>query len=302
MRYPTSSSNQSLCDPVTRGTPSSRRSSLSRSNIRSNASSVAQSAYWGTAVRICSLVSHERVDSRQMTRFSRRSVRCAGAAIAQHATRAPRRRAGRPWEVEAMIQWREGRVTRVRERRRGAMELDVDVVAAAGSSRESCPALAYPPLVGEPRVGDLVLLNTTALEADLGTGGYAFVIAVPERIPLDPSLGEGHLVKARYTPQQVTVRGADEQGSPHHALLRDADDLLGMPVVVADLHSSLPAVVAGVRAVRPSARVAYVMTDGGALPAWFSTTVAGLRGAGGVAAGVTAGPAHRRGHQAGGPD
>src|SRR4051794_41569215 len=157
-------------------------------------------------------------------------------------------------------------------------------------------------MVGEPRPGEIVLLNTTALEAGLGTGGYAFVVAAPHRVPVDPPAGPGHLVKARYTPQQVVVLGADEQGSQHHDLLRDADDLLGMPVVVADLHSSLPAVVAGVRAARPGARVAYVMTDGGALPAWFSTTVAGLRGAGGVAAGVTAGPAHRRGHQAGGPD
>ncbi len=78
--------------------------------------------------------------------------------------------------------------------------------------------------------------------------------------------------------------GTDEQRSPHHDLLRDADDLFGMPVVVADLHSSLPAVIAGVRAVDgPGARVAYVMTDGGALPAWFSRTVAGLRDAGWLA-------------------
>jgi hypothetical protein len=56
-----------------------------------------------------------------------------------------------------------------------------------------------------------------------------------------------------------------------------ADDLGGMPVVTADLHSALPAVVAGVRADRPDARVAYVMTDGGALPAWFSRTLDGLR-------------------------
>jgi Protein of unknown function (DUF3866) len=64
-----------------------------------------------------------------------------------------------------------------------------------------------------------------------------------------------------------------------------------MPVVVADLHSSLPAVVAGVRAVRPAARVVYVMTDGGALPAWFSRTVAGLRSAGWLSACVTVGQA-----------
>jgi hypothetical protein len=186
-----------------------------------------------------------------------------------------------------MIQWREGRVTRVRGSWRGAVELDVDLDADAGS----CRALAYPALVGEPRVGELVLLNTTALEAGLGTGGYAFVVAIPARIPVDPPLGPGHLVKARYTPQQVVVLGVDEQGSPHHELLRDADDLLGLPVVVADLHSSLPAVLAGVRSVRPDARVAYLMTDGGALPAWFSRTVAGLRDARWLAACVTVGQA-----------
>jgi hypothetical protein len=49
-----------------------------------------------------------------------------------------------------------------------------------------------------------------------------------------------------------------------------------MPVVVADLHSSLPAVVAGIHWDKPGARVAYVMTDGGALPLWFSRTVAAL--------------------------
>jgi hypothetical protein len=190
-----------------------------------------------------------------------------------------------------MIRWREGRVARVRGSWQGVVELDVDVVAPPGSPWGSCRALAYPALVGEPRVGELVLLNTTALEAGLGTGGYAFVIAVPSRIPVDPPLGPGHLVKARYTPQQVLVLGVDEQGSPHHDLLRDADDLLGMPVVVADLHSSLPAVLAGVRSERPQARLAYLMTDGGALPAWFSRTVAGLRDAGWLAACVTVGQA-----------
>jgi hypothetical protein len=57
--------------------------------------------------------------------------------------------------------------------------------------------------------------------------------------------------------------------------------------VVADLHSALPAVLAGLR----SCRVAYVMTDGGALPAWFSRTVAGLRDAGWLAGCVTVGQA-----------
>lgn len=176
-------------------------------------------------------------------------------------------------------------------------------------------ALAYPALVGSPRVGDRVLLNVGALDAGLGTGGYAFVVAIPDRLPADPPADQaagpanpgGHMVKSRYTPLQAMVASADEQGSPYHERLREADWLDGMPVVVADLHSALPAVLAGLYRSPDSApkttklspgpgtdrsfapTVAYVMTDGGALPAWFSRTIAGLRAAGWLAATVTTG-------------
>jgi Protein of unknown function (DUF3866) len=157
-------------------------------------------------------------------------------------------------------------------------------------------ALAYPALTGRPQPGDRVLLNTTALHQGLGTGGYALVVAVPDRLPADPEL-PGHMVKARYTPLQATVAGVDEPGSEFHDLLRDADSVDAMPVVVADLHSALPAILAGLysasAATRPAPRpsAAYVMTDGGALPAWFSRTVSGLRGAGWLAGTITTGQA-----------
>jgi len=162
-------------------------------------------------------------------------------------------------------------------------------------------ALAYPELVGEPAVGDRVLVNVTALLRNLGTGGYALVIALPDALPPDPRAprppaGPGHVVKARYTPLQAMGLGVDEEESPWHDALREADDLAGLPVVVADLHSALPAIVAGMRheAARVGGavpRVAYVMTDGAALPAWFSRTVAELRGADWLAATITAGQA-----------
>ena len=191
-----------------------------------------------------------------------------------------------------MVRWRAGRVERVVRRWRGCVELAVRLEEPV-EGRDDVRALAYPALVGEPEAGDRVLLTTGALERGLGTGGYALVAALPDRLPAPTGAASagGHLVKARYTPLQAMVLGADEQDSPHHELLRDADDLDGLPVVVADLHSALPAVVAGVRAVRPDARVAYVMTDGGALPAWFSRTVDGLRDVGWLAGCVTVGQA-----------
>src|SRR5580704_6087286 len=171
-----------------------------------------------------------------------------------------------------MITWRNGTVSGTRREWPGAVELDVSV---DGALADSAPvrALAYPALTGCPRPGD--------------------------RLPPDPELA-GHLVKARYTPLQATVLGADEQGSPHHDVLRDADDIGQMPVVVADLHSALPAVLAGVfcsaertgvtsRPHPDQPRVVYVMQDGGALPAWFSRTCATLKDAGWLAATVTTG-------------
>lgn len=191
----------------------------------------------------------------------------------------------------------------------GAVELTVTVPAGiTDPGPQTVRALAYPELVGTPRVGDPVLLNVSALARGLGTGGYALVVAPGsvEGLPADPPPGPGHLVKARYTPLQAMVLGVDDQESPHHELLRDADDLDGLPVVVADLHSALPAVVAGIRfadarlaAVGAAPlRVAYVMTDGGALPAWFSMSVAGLRDASWIAACVTAGQAFGGDHEA----
>jgi Protein of unknown function (DUF3866) len=183
----------------------------------------------------------------------------------------------------------------------GAAEI---IVSADGAE---CRALAYPALVGSPRVGDRVLLNTAALDRGLGTGGYALVVALPDRLPADvDAAGSGHVVKCRYSPLQAMVASVDEQGSPYHDLLRSAESVEGMPVVVADLHSALPAVLAGLffssgtepggSSSSPSrgpwgspVRVAYVMQDGAALPAWFSRTAAGLRDAGWLAATITTG-------------
>jgi hypothetical protein len=183
-----------------------------------------------------------------------------------------------------VIRWRDGRVTDVGARRPGAVELVVE------TSDGATPAVAFPAVVGEPDVGDRVLLNTGALDLGLGTGGFAIVVALPDRLPADVD-GPGHIVKARYTSSQVTVLAVDEQGSPHHERLRDADNLDGMPVVVADLHSALAPVVAGIRDQRPDARVVYVMSDGGALPMWMSRTVSTLRTTDWLSATVTVGQA-----------
>lgn len=189
-----------------------------------------------------------------------------------------------------MIIWADGEVTAVRREWPGAAELTVHRADVDADVR----ALAYTSLMARPEVGDRVLLNVAALDRGLGTGGYALVIAAltPDgQLRGQPPQPSGHLVKARYLPLQAMVAGADEQGSPHHELLADADDLAGLPVLVADLHSALAPALLAVAADRPGTRVVYVMSDQGALPLAFSRSVAALREAGLLAATVTVGQA-----------
>ncbi|UYG16314.1 DUF3866 family protein [Brachybacterium huguangmaarense] len=190
-----------------------------------------------------------------------------------------------------MMRWERGTVRELVDSWPGVVRMRV---ALDDGSGQSLRALAYTELLGSPAVGETVLLNTNALRRDLGTGGDALVVARPDApgarsdgIPV----GAAHMMKARYTPGQVMVDAIDDPASQHYATMCAADDLAGMSVVAADLHSSLPAIVAGIRATRPAARVAYVLTDGAALPAWYSRTVAALREAGLLAACVSAGQA-----------
>lgn len=187
-----------------------------------------------------------------------------------------------------MLHWEKGRVLAELEGWAGVQRLLVQLDAPGA---ESVRALAYPELTGAIAEGETVLLNTNALRRGLGTGGDALVVARADPPHDAQPAPAGHMVKARYTPMQTIVDAIDDPASPHYPVMRSAQSLERMPVVVADLHSSLPAIIAGIRAERPGARVAYVMTDSAALPAAYSRTVAALREADWIDACISAGQA-----------
>jgi hypothetical protein len=180
----------------------------------------------------------------------------------------------------AGIRLRRGVVVSVGGSRPGAIELVVEVEGTRA------PALAYPDLTGPVGVGDVVLLNTTAVALGLGTGGFHLVIAVEGARATELAHG-GRVMKARYTPQQVAVRSVEET---HRDVLQGSRGLRGTPVVAAPLHSMIGPVAAGAKA-SGVARVAYVMTDGAALPGSLSRLVPRLRDAGLLDGSITCGQA-----------
>ncbi len=141
-------------------------------------------------------------------------------------------------------------------------------------------------LIGPVAVGDRVVVNTTAVELGLGTGGWDVVHWNLSREAWSAP-GGGHVLKLRYTSLQADTGVAEEAGD--HG--RPAE-LAGKPVVACDLHSQLaPVAAAFAEAAAPGRRLSYVMTDSAALPLALSDTVAALRAQGLLAETITCGQA-----------
>lgn len=174
-----------------------------------------------------------------------------------------------------------------------AAELEAQITAAPVGADcflpgEPIRAVALFDLVGKVAVGDEIRVDCSALAKNLGTGGYATVLA-GSRLPTDSLPAAGHIVKARYMPHQHVVQGVEEPDSPHHQVMAEVTSLGGVPVLVADLHSAVPAVVAGVRSQHRCARIAYVWDDTAALPLAFSMIIAQMRACGDLDCTITSG-------------
>jgi Protein of unknown function (DUF3866) len=191
--------------------------------------------------------------------------------------------------------FRRGRVSRLVSHRPGLQRVEVD----------GEPAYVLVQLTGPVSLGDAVIVNTTAVELGLGTGGDHVVHWNLERDHWRAG-GGGHLMKLRYTSLQADTGSwseqLDEPGQPpapavataqplDDAMPEPPPDLAGLVVVVGSLHSLLAPLAAAVAAVAPAAQVAWIMDDSAALPASLSDLAQRLRAAGLVHLIVTCGQA-----------
>ncbi|WP_179136007.1 DUF3866 family protein [Paenibacillus sp. 32352] len=203
-----------------------------------------------------------------------------------------------------MIEWQTARVTDIRNTEESSGKLGEITVQFSNGTEGT--AVYYTDELGERvKTGDQVLLNTTAVSLGLGTGGVHFVHAILDRqytqengstveeesserggksdcssIP-DDSLVKGHIMKLRYTSLQRSVLAVEEPSSPHHDLFTRKLSLEGMPVLVGELHSMLPAIMCRLKQRMNEegrrVRIAYVMSDSASLPIAFSKHVRQLR-------------------------
>ena len=177
-----------------------------------------------------------------------------------------------------MPSFRSGTVAEILVERDGLQRVTVDM--GEGPERAYVLTALTPPVAA----GDRVVVNTTAVELGLGTGGWHVVHWNLSQAAWSAP-GPGHIMKMRYTSLQADV-GAAEEGRPDLP-----SSLEGTPVVACCLHSQVGVVAAVLHHLRPFTRLGYVMTDGAALPLALSDLVATLVERGTIATTVTAGHA-----------
>jgi hypothetical protein len=142
------------------------------------------------------------------------------------------------------------------------------------------PAYVLTQLIGPVAAGDRVVVNTTAVDLGLGSGGWDVVHWNLSREAWSDESG-GLILKLRYTSLQVDT-GVDAVSG---------EVLGGTPVVACDVHSQLAPVAMAFAEAAPGRRLAYVMTDSAALPLALSDLVADLVERGLLAETITCGQA-----------
>ena len=150
----------------------------------------------------------------------------------------------------------EATVTEILSERKGLQR--VLVHRSPSATAERAYVLTF--VIGPVRTQDRVVVNTTAVDLGLGTGGWHVVHWNLSRNEwVRP--GSGHVLKLRYTSMQVDT-GVAEEFESHPSV----PDLEGTPVVACLLHSQVAAVAVAAKHLRPDIRIAYVMTDQASLP------------------------------------
>jgi hypothetical protein len=127
------------------------------------------------------------------------------------------------------------------------------------------------------KVGQSVQVNTSAIDLELGTGGFGFVMALmtdnQEQSIYPDRCYPGHIMKLRYTPHQTPVLAVESSESEYHSLFHSHFSLNGKNVFLSELHSTLPIIASLLHGWNSERKIAYIMDDQAALHIAFSDHV-----------------------------
>lgn len=134
------------------------------------------------------------------------------------------------------------------------------------------PAISFKAFVKPLKTGDRILLNTTATELGLGTGGYDFVMSCLQDEPFSfEDENCSHIMKLNYTPCQFSTPFLEETNEFDVALeMHRKEGKLKSKVIVITIHSHLIPLLLGLKESFRNSKTAVIVDDSSSLPVLIS--------------------------------
>ncbi len=132
--------------------------------------------------------------------------------------------------------------------------------------------IAYRKFLKDITRGQKVLVNTTSVDMNLGTGGFHFIVANLDSPEVNLK-GQGHIMKLKYTPMQFAVPVVEELKDYQ----RRETLYLESIVIVTMLHSQIAPLAILIKKFFPDMRITVLQNDFCALPGPFSNLLKWLK-------------------------
>lgn len=138
-------------------------------------------------------------------------------------------------------------------------------------------ALLYLSITPRAEVADEIIVNMTSTKLRLGTGGIDIVVSIVGANPKEELLPSGHIMKARYLPNQLSVMAVEAQESKFHQIFKESFTLQGKRVLIGELHSMIPICFWGMDYLKKDGKMVVIISDEASLPLSFSQHVRTLK-------------------------
>ncbi|WNF37918.1 DUF3866 family protein [Bacillaceae bacterium IKA-2] len=139
-------------------------------------------------------------------------------------------------------------------------------------------ALLYLAITSRAKKNDEIIVNATSTELKLGTGGMDIVISVLGSLPKQELSPNGHIIKARYLPQQHSVQAVESQESQYHQLFKQTSFSLNeKKILIGELHSMIPICFWGMDFLKKEGKMVVIISDEASIPLSLSDHVRALK-------------------------
>lgn len=152
-----------------------------------------------------------------------------------------------------------------------------DEIQLLKTSASAEKAILYLSITPRASINSEVIVNATSTTLKLGTGGMDIVTSVLQSLPQNITEPNGHIMKARYLPNQHSVLAVEAQESQYHLLFNKSFSLQEKKILISELHSMLPICFWAMDFLNHDRKMVAIISDEASIPLSLSNHVRDLK-------------------------